>query len=384
MKNRIVTTVREPWSTTGHNPWITSIIIVGRLGSFFNGFAAARVVESHTEAPMEKMSARKASARPLLFAAILFALVAQSCGNLFPPPSPYDENPDEAERLTILADIHLPYKASKLENAAEGEARTAAKLAMRDEINAWTDTSRVILTGDIVGERGCPDEYAVALSYISGLSSQVRPIAGNHEYTYSDEFGPAGSLVLCEADERARKLEYFKTAMGLESLQREEELGGYELIYLSSGSLDTSRRVGISPESLAWLDDCLSAHASLPTIIFFHAPLEGTLNVKGKPASGSSVAQPADAIHEILGRHPQVFLWVSGHTHTRPSNASFASPINLYDGRVMNIHCPDSDRIDPCTNSLWLYPNHVLIRTYDHRRGAWLTRLDRRVAAWGR
>lgn len=333
---------------------------------------------------MGKMSARKVSARPLLLAAMLFALLALSCGSLFQVPSPYEENPDQAERLTIVADIHLPYKASTLDNAAEGKARTAAKLAMRDKINAWTDTSRVIMTGDIVGERGCPDEYDIALSYISGFSGQVRPIVGNHEYSYSNEFGPTGSLVLCEADERARKLEYFKTAMGLESLQREEELNGYELIYLSSDSLAKSRRVGISPESLAWLDDCLSAHASLPTIIFFHAPLEGTLNVKGKPASGSSVAQPVDAIHEILGRHPQVFLWVSGHTHTSPTNASFASPINLYDGRVMNIHCPDSDRTDPCTNSLWLYPDHVLIRTYDHLRGAWLTWLDRRVAAPGR
>ena len=331
---------------------------------------------------MGKTFARKASVRMLIFASTLFALAAQSCGTLFSPPSPYVENPGEAQRLTVVADIHLPYKVSKLENAAEGEARTAAKLAMRADINAWTDTQRVVMLGDIVGERGCPDEYACARSYLSGLGAPLRPIAGNHEYTYADEYDAMGNIVRCEPSERARKLEYFKAAMGLDAVQREEELGGYELIYLSSDSLDAKHRVGISPESLAWLDDCLSAHSTLPTIIFFHAPLERTLNVNGKPASGSSVAQPAAAIGEILERHHQVFLWVSGHTHTRPGSSSFASSINLYDGRVMNIHCPDTDRVDPYTNSLWLYPDHVLVRTYDHRYGRWLGRFDRRIA-WG-
>lgn len=331
-------------------------------------------------AALQKTSTRKVSARIIIFAAALLALAAQSCGTLLPQPSPYAENPGEAQRLTIVADIHLPYKVSKLKDAAEGEARTAAKIAMRNDINAWADVQRVVLLGDMVGERGCPDEYAAALAYFSGLNAPLRPIAGNHEYTYADEYDPAGNLVRCEPGERARKLEYFRAAMGLDSIQREEELGGYELIYLSSDSLDAKHRAGISPETLAWLDDCLSAHPSLPTIIFFHAPLEGTQIVNGKPVSGSSVAQPAAAIGEILGRHQQVFLWVSGHTHTRPSNGSFASSINLYDGRIMNIHCPDTDRVDPCTNSLWLYPDHVLIRTYDHRKGAWLKALDRRVA----
>lgn len=328
---------------------------------------------------MENTSTRKVLVRILIFSAVLITLAVQSCGTLFPPLSSYVENPGEAQRLAIVADIHLPYKASKLKNAAEGVAKTAAKEAMRSDINAWTDIQRVVALGDMVGERGCPDEYASARSYLSGLNAPLRPIAGNHEYTYADEYDATGNIVRCEPSERARKLEYFKAAMGLDAIQREEELGGYELIYLSSDSLDAKHRVGISPESLAWLDNCLSAHSTLPTIIFFHAPLEGTLNIHGTPASGSSVAQPAATIGEILGRHPQVFLWVSGHTHTAPSNSSFASSINLYAGRVMNIHCPDTDRVDLFTNSIWLYPDHVLVRTYDHRYGRWIRRFDRRI-----
>lgn len=332
---------------------------------------------------MKKIAVRGALTRVFLFFVVIFALVAQSCGTLFPWPSSFVEEEGQGLRLVLVADLHLPYKATKLESAAEGEALIAAKLALRDDLNSWTDAQRLVVVGDITGERGCPSEYAFALSYLSGLSAPLRPVAGNHEYVYADEYGATGSIVRCSSEERVRKLEYFRTSMGLETLQREEKLGGYELIYLSTDSLDTKHLVGISPESLAWLDDCLTRAPSLPTIIFFHAPLAGTLNVHDKPASGSSVAQPAAAIDEILKRHPQVFLWVSGHTHTSPSNSSFASSINLYDGRITNIHCPDANRVSMYTNSLWLYPDHVLVRTYDHRYGRWLRRFDRRIA-WER
>jgi len=333
---------------------------------------------------MKRNQASDAAVRFILIAIACFSLAAQSCETTLRRPASYAENAGEGVHIALVADPHLPYKASKLKDAAEGAARTAAKEAMRADINAWSDVQRLVVLGDIAGERGSPEEYAAARSFLAGFTAPLRPITGNHDFIYADTYNAQGNIVRCAPDLRAKKLGYFKAEMGLDSLQREEKLGGYELVYLCADSLDKKHQVGLSPESLAWLDDCLARNASLPTIVFFHAPLEWTVIANGSRASGDSAAQPAAAIGEILGRHPQVFLWVSGHTHTKPSDPSFASPINLYDDRVMDIHCPDADRVDLYTNSLWLYPDHVLIRTYDHRKGAWLEALDRRVAAWGR
>jgi len=333
---------------------------------------------------MKKFRAGCSIVRFILIAIAGVSLAAQSCETTLQRAASFAENPGEGVRIALIADPHLPYKASKLKNAEEGAARTAAKEAMRADINAWTDVQRLVVLGDIAGERGSAEEYASALSFLAGFKAPLRPITGNHDFIYADAYNAQGNIVRCAPDLRATKLDYFKAQFSLDSLQREEKLGGYELIYLCADSLDKKHQVGLSPESLAWLDERLARNSALPTIVFFHAPLEWTVIANGSRASGDSAAQPAAALGEILGRHPQVFLWVSGHTHTKPSDPSFASPINLYDDRVMDIHCPDADRVDLCSNSLWLYPDHVLVRTYDHRKGAWLEALDRRVAAWGR
>jgi hypothetical protein len=56
-------------------------------------------------------------------------------------------------------------------------------------------------------------------------------------------------------------------------------------------------------------------------------------------------------------------LWVSGHTHTPADNPSFAADLNLYAGRVTNIHNSDLDREVIWTNSLYLYADKVTVKT---------------------
>ena len=41
---------------------------------------------------------------------------------------------------------------------------------------------------------------------------------------------------------------------------------------------------------------------------------------------------------EVLADNPQVFLWVSGHTHTAATNPNFAAPVNRYKGRIVNLY----------------------------------------------
>ena len=92
------------------------------------------------------------------------------------------------------------------------------------------------------------------------------------------------------------------------------------------------------------------------------------------------IAQPAEALHALLTGNPQVFLWVSGHTHTSPLEESYASPVNLYEGHVTNVHNKDMNRGTIWTNSLYLYPEKVVIKTYNHEKNTWLPHLDRTVA----
>jgi hypothetical protein len=56
---------------------------------------------------------------------------------------------------------------------------------------------------------------------------------------------------------------------------------------------------------------------------------------------------------------------------------------NYYEGRVLNVYNSDWDEDTIYTNSLYLYEDHILIRTYDHTRGEWLPAFDRTVTPAG-
>nr|NJM01920.1 lipase family protein [Desulfobacula sp.] len=115
--------------------------------------------------------------------------------------------------------------------------------------------------------------------------------------------------------------------------------------------------------------------------MIFHGPLNGTLkNYRRWINTPGFIAQPHEEIHELLKQNPQVFLWVSGHTHTPPSEESFASPVNVYDGRITNIHNKDMNRGDIWTNSLYLYEDRVVVQTWDHQVHGPLPGLERTIA----
>jgi predicted MPP superfamily phosphohydrolase len=305
------------------------------------------------------------------------ALLALGACTLTPAAFPTEVD-TAVPRIVLVGDPHLPYKAT-VSSEAEGEAILAAKENMRSDINAWAGVARVVALGDITANRGTAEEYDKAAAFLSRFSAPLVAVAGNHDYIYKDEPGPLGVVVTGSSTARAEKLGRFAAAFGIQTLQRDESLAGYELVYLSSDSANTAYQVGLSDASLAWFEKTLELNPTKPTIVFYHAPLAGTLVKNGATASGKAVAQPAGRIDAILKRNPQVFLWVSGHTHTPPTDPNFASAMNLYDGRVADIHCPDLGHLRIYTNSLWLYPDHVIVRTYDHLGRGFLPTLERRI-----
>ena len=145
-------------------------------------------------------------------------------------------------------------------------------------------------------------------------------------------------------------------------------LGGYLLVFLSTDPQNSG--TGIGPAQFTWLRRLLARNRTTPTIVFFHAPLRGTqAKFRHYIDRPSAIAQPETAVEELLTANPQVFLWVSGHTHTPPTEPSYAAPINRFQDRVTNIHNTDLRGAMLWTNSLFLCPDRVEVRTYNHTTG---------------
>lgn len=268
--------------------------------------------------------------------------------------------------LVILGDPHLPGR--DLEK----------KEQVRETINSWPDVDMVIAVGDICAEFGTEDEYQAAMDYFAKLHKPLWPVAGNHDF-FHEKIAETGALGEGSAQAKEQKLARFKTAFGLKEYFYSKQLGNYLLIFLSTDSHQYLS--GISERQLAWLRDTLQQNAKLPTIIIFHGPLNRTLrDYRHFVNTANFIAQPVSAIDGILASNPQVFLWLSGHTHTPPLEESYASPVNLYKDQVMNIHNKDMNRGVIWTNSVFLYPDKVLIRTYNHQDQAWLPQLERTIS----
>jgi 3',5'-cyclic-AMP phosphodiesterase len=268
--------------------------------------------------------------------------------------------------LVILGDPHLP-----------GRDYTQKKQALAT-INSWNDVEMVVAVGDICVYFGTDAEYATAKEFFRGLDKPLFPITGNHDFYYKTPSSQEDRLVEGTTESKKEKLGLFRRTFGLSNYYYSRHVGRYLLVFLSadhSGFL-----AGISDQQLAWLRTELNNNRKTPTLIFFHAPLKGTLrDYRPFINTPDFIAQPVEAIHTILKGHPQVFLWVSGHTHTPPLEESYASSINLYAGQVTNIHNKDMNRGTIWTNSLFLYPDKVVVKTYNHEKNTWLPQFERTI-----
>jgi len=299
-----------------------------------------------------------------ILAAFLWAVIL--LGTCLPPPAGARDRP--YHRLVILGDPHLPGRLIE------------KKEAVLETVNSWEDVDLVIAVGDICSDWGSDEEYRAAGEFFKKLKKPFFPVAGNHDYIYETPAGPDGGLAVAPRPVQEAKLQKFRETFDLPDYFYRRMVGGYLLLFLSSDHVDFLS--GMSERQLAFFRSELEANRKTPTIVIFHGPLNGTLkNYRRWINTPGFIAQPHEEIHELLKQNPQVFLWVSGHTHTPPSEESFASAVNVYDGRVTNIHNKDMNRGDIWTNSLYLYEDRVVVRTWDHQINAWLPDLERTIAA---
>lgn len=268
--------------------------------------------------------------------------------------------------LVILGDPHLPGK------------NIQAKEEVIQTINSWGDADMVIPVGDICEDRGTTDEYAAAKKFFAKLQKPVYPIAGNHDYIYEDYLNIQGKRVRAGRDSREMKLRTFRETFDLTQNFYSRKGRNYLLVFLSPE--ESAYLAEMSEKQVEWLRLELEENKKTPTIIFFHAPLQNTLRNYNRDANTPNfIAQPSGKIHNVLASNPQVFLWVSGHMHTSPKEESFASAINVYEKRITNIHNTDMNRETIWTNSLFLYPDKIVVKTYNHKKGAWLPEFERTI-----
>jgi len=258
----------------------------------------------------------------------------------------------------------------------------------------------VAVTGDLVATGGSPEQFAAAKRLLSALNKPLRVVGGNHDYIYPDSYpkNPATGHTLKEASPEARKkkLELFKKTWGLEELYYSQRMGKYLLVFLTPDHPVSNHYSQMTDRQLEWFAAELGRNKGVPTIVFFHAPLEGTYRsqyVAKATTPDSYNAEPAEKIRAILLQNKQVFMWVAGHLHIGAPSKSYSSPINLYEKQVWVIHNADMNGSSSFseeaikmtkhdtiwTNTLLLYPDRVIVKTYDHKQALWLKDLERTI-----
>lgn len=268
--------------------------------------------------------------------------------------------------IVVFGDPHLPGKHPQM------------KEEVLEHINEWKDVDMVVAMGDLCSKTGTVEEYTYVKTYFSKLKKSLSVITGNHDFIYMDELDSNDKLQHASKEIQEAKLKRFQTTFNLPKLYYSMVKESYLLLFLSAD--DPNHLAELSKEQLAWLEQELQSHPKMPTIVFFHAPLENTLETYNRWVNTPNfVAQPKKKIHELLQANPQLFLWVSGHTNTSAKEASFASKVNQYE-HVTNIHNSDMNKDIIWTNSLFLEENFVSIKTYDHSKQEWIDTLDRHIA----
>jgi 3',5'-cyclic AMP phosphodiesterase CpdA len=192
-------------------------------------------------------------------------------------------------RVGLLTDIHIG-NTSLLERQKKAFADMDA-LGLR----------LLCLMGDIV-DNALEHQYAMARSLIGGLNTPILAITGNHEL-----FPLTLPVETC--------LAHFRHGFGQPRHYTARRYDPYLFVFLGIDqrlpSLPKNRRdTGISQEQLDWFRLTLQQHAGLPTVVISHAPFEQTV----ADSDHFPLADSA-SLCDILADAPQVFLWLSGHTH---------------------------------------------------------------------
>ncbi len=272
--------------------------------------------------------------------------------------------------MALLADLHIC------------EANLKSITNVIAAINGMSVDSTALL-GDICKEIATAKEFDLAIATVKKIKGELFSVTGNHDCIYDDHKN-GDKKIRAAAPVKKFKLERFRKAFNQKSNYFSRKANGYLLIFLSADALDAKHLVTLSDGALDWLEKTLDDNKKMPAIIFCHAPLEDSFKASDKLGMAHSCAQPANKIEKILKKNKQVFMWVSGHVHAKPSGKNFDSPSNFWKNQIRVIHNPNINKDAKFFNKLTLAPEFVLVRTYDAGKNKWLAKYDRKIGLDGK
>jgi len=315
----------------------------------------------------------------LFLVAAALAMTISGCSGSATSGKVASSAPDgrDYERIVVISDLHYPTKTGT-DDPELRQYKIDNKQKCLQEINGWDDVDLVAFPGDMVALTGTMDEMNTVKAFTDNLNKPKVFTAGNHEIFYRDVFTKKGDVISASESVKKQHLENYQKVFS--PLHSTKEMMGYLLIFLSTDDVTGNLPTEMSKDELEWFKKTLDANKKKPTIVFFHAPLTGTLiPYNDKVGSPRSFAQPSAKIDQILILNPQIKLWVSGHTHTPPTQPTFDNDINYYHGKILDVYNPTWDGKTIWTNSLYLYKDKIVIKTYDMDKHETLDNLTRTV-----
>ncbi len=177
----------------------------------------------------------------------------------------------------------------------------------------------LVLTGD-VADHGLPAEYAEAVLVLSAWEGPLVLCPGNH-----DARGPYVEALLGDGlDTTTGKAERAHTVGGVRFLMLDSLVDAVDGVRQDHGVL--------GPDSLAWLDEQLSADDRPSFVCLHHPPVE----------IGVTLMDPirlvdGDALETVVARHPHVVATLVGHAHTMAADTFAGRPLLVGGGVVSTV-----------------------------------------------
>ena len=221
--------------------------------------------------------------------------------------------------IAHLSDLHLGGHPRATERAGRVLSQIVAMAPAPDLL---------LVTGD-VADHGLAEEYGEARDLLSVWPGPLLVCPGNH-----DRRELFAEVLLGRAP---------RSGQGSAPLDQAYAVGGFRFLLLDS-LVPARDGVRVDPgwlaaETLAWLDEQLSADDS-PTFVALHHP-PVTIHVVEADAVK---LENGDALAEVLGRHPQVLATLVGHHHSACATTFAGRPLLIGGGVVSTVTLNAEDR----------------------------------------
>jgi hypothetical protein len=238
--------------------------------------------------------------------------------------------------------------------------------AVRHDVRRLGRPALHLQIGDAT-ERGIAAQDEIALEFLARLPGPWVTVLGNHDILRN-----------------VRTPAAWARAYGQKSRNFSVDLDFARLIAVGPDRAEPGRRSGrLSPRTLAFLErelddgpkDCwIACHWPL-----FHTVM-GNPHLHYTSAMPAFHAKPDDEIRELLARHRNARVWLSGHTHSPMSAPGLIKRVRLAPRRsitaintsaLVGIGKRRSPRAPLCSLYLTHHRDRLEVRCRDHRRRAW-------------